>query len=249
MHLFLKPYRSMTFLALATSLVGLGCASTSKSTRSEAMTTTPQAQKAEDVHVGLLVRLEAKPGKEEEVRKFLEGGLPLVQAEPATAQWFALRFGPTSFGIFDTFADEAGRQAHLSGKVAAALMEKAPELLATPPTIQAVDLLATQAPGTPDTTETKALVVILEAKPGRAGELQKLLERGLPIIRAEMNTVHWYALRLSSSTFGIFDTFADEEGRQAHLSGEVAAAMMAKAPEVLAKPPVIEKVDVLAVKR
>jgi len=103
---------------------------------------TTQSQKAENVHVGLLVRLEAKAGKEAEVQKFLEGGLSLVQAEPATAQWFALRLGPTSFGIFDTFADEAGRQAHLSGKVAAALMAQAPELLAQPPSIEKVELLA-----------------------------------------------------------------------------------------------------------
>ncbi|MCP3167817.1 putative quinol monooxygenase [Myxococcus qinghaiensis] len=103
---------------------------------------TTQSQKAANVHVGLLVRLEAKAGKEAEVQKFLEGGLSVVQAEPATAQWFALRFGPTSFGIFDTFADEAGRQAHLSGKVAAALMAQAPELLAQPPSIEKVELLA-----------------------------------------------------------------------------------------------------------
>ncbi|NBD09230.1 MULTISPECIES: putative quinol monooxygenase [Corallococcus] len=110
-------------------------------------------------------------------------------------------------------------------------------------------MLAAQTPDTPDVAETKALVVTLEAKPGRAEEVQKLLERALPIIRDELDTVHWYALKLSSTTFGIFDTFADEEGRQSHLSGKVAAAMKAKAPEVLAKPPLIEKVDVLAVKR
>ncbi|WP_244237314.1 putative quinol monooxygenase [Corallococcus llansteffanensis] len=247
MKSFLTPYR-LTFLALATSLVGLGCASSSKSTTGESMTTT-QSQKAENVHVGLLVRLEAKPGKEGDVQKFLEGGLPLVQAEPATAQWFALRFGPTSFGIFDTFADEAGRQAHLGGKVAAALMAQAPELFATPPSIQSAELLATKAPGTPEATDQKALVVILEAKSGKEGEVQKFLEGGLPIVRDEPATLHWYAIRLSPTTFGIVDTFPDEAGRQAHLGGKVAAALMAQAPELLAKPPVIEQVDVLAVKR
>ncbi|AKF85081.1 hypothetical protein MFUL124B02_08920 [Myxococcus fulvus 124B02] len=103
---------------------------------------TTQSQKAGNVHVGLLVRLEAKAGKEADVQKFLEGGLPLVQAEPATAQWFAIRLGPSTFGIFDTFADDAGRQAHLAGKVAAALMAQAPELLARPPSIEKVDVLA-----------------------------------------------------------------------------------------------------------
>jgi quinol monooxygenase YgiN len=94
------------------------------------------------VKVGLLVRLEAKPGKENEVEAFLRSALPLVEAEPATVVWFALRLGPATFGIFDAFGDEAGRNAHLQGRVAAALGAKASELLATPPTIERVDVLA-----------------------------------------------------------------------------------------------------------
>jgi len=90
----------------------------------------------------LYVRLEAKPGKEAEVEKFLKDGLPLVQQEPATVAWFGIRMGPSTFGIFDAFPDEAGRQAHLNGKVAAALMAKAPELLAKPPLIEKIDVLA-----------------------------------------------------------------------------------------------------------
>jgi quinol monooxygenase YgiN len=97
--------------------------------------------------VALLVRLEAKPGKEKEVADFLRGGLAIVQEEPATVAWFALQLGPSTFGIFDAFPDEAGRQAHLSGKVAAALMAKASELLSQPPVIEKVDLLATKLPG------------------------------------------------------------------------------------------------------
>jgi quinol monooxygenase YgiN len=94
------------------------------------------------VNVALLVRLEAKPGKEADVEAFLRAGLPLVEAEPATTEWFGLRFGPSTFGIFDAFPDEAGRDAHLSGRVAAALGAKASELLAKPPTIERVDVLA-----------------------------------------------------------------------------------------------------------
>jgi quinol monooxygenase YgiN len=92
------------------------------------------------VSKGLLVRLEAKPGKEADVERFLKAGLPLVQEEPKTTTWFALRLGPTSFGIIDTFADESGRQAHLAGRVAEAL--KASELFAKPPEIEKVDVLA-----------------------------------------------------------------------------------------------------------
>jgi quinol monooxygenase YgiN len=98
------------------------------------------------VKVGLYVRLEAKPGKEKEVEAFLHGGLALVQQEPATVAWFALRLGPTTFGIFDAFPDEAGRQAHLTGKVAAALMEKAADLFSEPPSIEKVDVIASKLP-------------------------------------------------------------------------------------------------------
>ena len=93
------------------------------------------------VTVALFVRLEAKPGKEAEVERFLQSALPIVQEEPATTAWFAIRMSATMFGIFDAFPDEAGRQAHLAGRVAAALMANAAELFAHPPTIEQVDVL------------------------------------------------------------------------------------------------------------
>jgi quinol monooxygenase YgiN len=98
------------------------------------------------VTVALWVRLEAKPGKETEVEEFLNSGLALVEEEPDTIAWFALRLGPSTFGIFDAFPDESGRQAHLSGRVAAALMAKASDLLAQPPAIEKVDVLAAKLP-------------------------------------------------------------------------------------------------------
>jgi len=98
------------------------------------------------IKVALLVRLEAKPGKEAQVEAFLRAGLPLVQQEPATAVWFAIRLGPSTFGIFDAFPDDSGRQAHLAGQVAAALMAKASELLAQPPAIEKADVLAVKLP-------------------------------------------------------------------------------------------------------
>lgn len=98
------------------------------------------------VNVGLLVRVEAKPGKEAEVEDFLRSGLAIVQGEPATTVWFAIRLGPSTFGIFDAFPDDNGRKAHLSGRVAAALMQKAPDLFVQPPTIEPVDILAAKLP-------------------------------------------------------------------------------------------------------
>jgi quinol monooxygenase YgiN len=99
------------------------------------------------VKVALYVRLEAKPGKEQEVADFLRSGLPLAQEEPATTAWFALQMGPSTFGIFDAFPDDAGRQAHLAGRIAAALMAKATDLLSEPPSISKVDVLAAKLPG------------------------------------------------------------------------------------------------------
>jgi quinol monooxygenase YgiN len=98
------------------------------------------------VKVGLFVRLEAKPGKEAEVESFLKGGLAIVQGEPATIAWFAIRLGPSTFGIFDVFPDDSGRQAHLSGRVAAALMARSAELFSSPPSIENVAVLAVKLP-------------------------------------------------------------------------------------------------------
>lgn len=102
---------------------------------------------ASTVTVGLLARVEAKPGKEAEVERFLKSALEIVQQEPATTAWFAVRFGPSSFGIFDVFPDNSGRQAHLTGQVAAALLERASELFTQAPVIEQVDILADKLPG------------------------------------------------------------------------------------------------------
>ena len=90
----------------------------------------------------ILARVEAKPGKEKEVLEFLKSALPLAQDEPGTIRWYALQIGPSTFGIFDTFETEEGRQAHLDGPIAAALMANASALLAKDPVIEMVELLA-----------------------------------------------------------------------------------------------------------
>jgi quinol monooxygenase YgiN len=90
----------------------------------------------------LFVRLEAKTGREQEVESFLRAALNTVDTEDGTPLWFALRFGPSTFAIFDAFPDDAAREAHLSGEVAGSLMEKAPQLLAGDPTIEHADVLA-----------------------------------------------------------------------------------------------------------
>src|SRR6478752_8506053 len=96
--------------------------------------------------LGLFVRLEAKPGKEKDVAAFLKQGLQMAQQEATTPLWFALRLGPSTFGVFDAFADESGRQAHLNGAIAQALMAQAPNLLASPPVIERVEVLGAKLP-------------------------------------------------------------------------------------------------------
>ncbi len=98
------------------------------------------------VKVALLVTLEAMPGKEAETAEFLKSALPLVEAEPATTVWFGIQLGPSTFGIFDAFPDEDGREAHLAGKVAETLFAKASELFAAEPSIQKIDVLASKLP-------------------------------------------------------------------------------------------------------
>src|SRR5579872_4200947 len=95
----------------------------------------------------LFVRLEAKPGKEKEVAQFLQAGVGMAQQEAGTPVWFALQIGPSTFGVFDAFYDEAGRQAHLNGSIAQALGANAPHLLAQPPSIERIDILGAKLPG------------------------------------------------------------------------------------------------------
>ena len=101
-----------------------------------------------EVTVGLLVTLRAREGKHDELAEFLASARPLVESEPATLSWFGFRIDESRFGIFDTFADSAGRAAHLDGPVAEALLAKADELLSEPPTIELIDVLAAKLPST-----------------------------------------------------------------------------------------------------
>ncbi len=106
------------------------------------------------VNVGLMVRLEAKPGKEIDVESFLRDQLTFAQGEPETTAWFAMRLGPQTFAIFDAFPNESGREAHLSGQIAEELKSIAPSLLAKPPTIEKIDVLAAKIPAHSDVPDS-----------------------------------------------------------------------------------------------
>ncbi|MFD3451396.1 putative quinol monooxygenase [Streptomyces sp. NPDC058691] len=96
--------------------------------------------------IGLLVRIEARPEHAGEVEAMLRGALELAQAEEGTVTWFSFRESPTVFGVFDSFADETGRTAHLQGRIAEALKEATGTMLASPPDIRRVDVLAAKLP-------------------------------------------------------------------------------------------------------
>jgi quinol monooxygenase YgiN len=99
------------------------------------------------VTVGILATLKAKPGMEDELAQFLAGALPLAEGEPETTAWFAIKLDDSTYGIFDAFPSSDGRQAHLAGPIASALMAKAGDLLSEPPSIKPVDVLAAKLPG------------------------------------------------------------------------------------------------------
>ena len=96
--------------------------------------------------------------------------------------------------------------------------------------------------------EQLGILAVLEAKPGKEKEVEQFLKSAATLADQEQQTVSWYAIKLGPSKFGIFDTFADQKGRDAHLKGEIAKALFARADELLAKPPAIEQPEIIAVK-
>ncbi|MDH7445778.1 putative quinol monooxygenase [Aquimarina sp. 2201CG14-23] len=200
--------------------------------------------------IGLLVIMKAKAGKEQDVKNFLLGGLALVNQEPQTVSWYAFQIDDKTFGIYDTFETEVGRQAHLSGEVAKALLANADNLLESfdvSRSIQAVNVVASNhKPG----IQNKGLLVIMKAKQGKSGDVENFLNVGKQLVGDEPKTLSWYAIQLDESTFAIFDTFKEDTGRDAHLTGKVAAALMENAPVILESfdASAIQKIDILASK-
>jgi quinol monooxygenase YgiN len=201
------------------------------------------------VSKGLLVRLEAKSGMDEQVEAFLISALPLVRQEPATTAWFAIRFGRSEYGIFDVFPDDSGRDAHLSGAVAKALMEQAETLLAQPPRIQKLDVLAHKLPETaPDQPNTKGLLLTFEAKEGHQQQVEQFLRDARPLVVDEPETVAWFAILTDDKQYGIFDVFPDHGGRFKHLTGHVPRELAKHALSLLGSVPDPDLLNVLAEK-
>jgi len=196
---------------------------------------------------GLLVRLEAKPGIEDQVENFLVSALPLVRQEPATTAWFAIHFGGSEYGIFDVFPDDAGRDAHLSGPIAKALMANAETLLSKPPQIQKLDVLAYKLPETPlAEPNTKGLVLTFEAKEGHQQQVEQFLRDARALVLEEPDTTAWFAIHTDDNQYGIFDVFPSHGGRLKHLTGHVPRELAKHALSLLGSLPDPDLLDVLA---
>lgn len=187
------------------------------------------------------IPFEAKSGQDKELTAFLKEGATLVaQTEPNTLYWYALKKNDGSFGIFDFFPNEAGRSEHFAGKVAAALNTNADTLVAhgwdkgVVANISNFSILSYKEPDTDLENATSATYIVLKAQPGKEQELQQLLIGAASVVaQTEPKTLLWTSLKLDSNTFGIFDTFTDEGGREAHFAGKVAAALKAQADDLV----------------
>ena len=196
---------------------------------------------------GLIVRLHAKHGRENQLEDFLVGAAPSVQLEPATSAWFALRFGRGEYGIFDAFPNEAGRQAHLSGAVAAQLMAQARDLLESGPRIEKVGILASKMPEPlPAQPVTRGLLLAFKAQQGHELKVEQFLRDAEPLVQAEPGTVAWFALQFENGEYGIFDVFPDNGARFAHLTGHVPRELTRHALSLLGGLPDIDMLQVLA---
>jgi quinol monooxygenase YgiN len=199
---------------------------------------------------GLLARLKAHSSQISETEQFLKSAVPLVQAEPATSVWFALRFGRGEYGIFDAFANEAGRQAHLQGQVASALMAQTPQLLEKAPDIATVDIIASKMPPDlpelPPTAITCGLLLSFRAKEGNELKVEQFLRDAEPRVQQEPGTIAWFALRWPQRRYGIFDVFPDHGARFAHITGHVPRELAKHALTLLGGMPAMDMLDVLA---
>jgi len=201
------------------------------------------------------VPLTAQAGKEEALAQFLVGGHGIVLDEPLTHQWYAAKLiGTSEFIIFDTFPHEEGRTAHLTGPIPAALMENAPTLLIGGPKLEEIvcEILAHKVNKAGEGVKsglTTGLRALFTAKPEKKEVVKKFLIDALPLAEAETGTVSWYAIHWpGTDNFGIVDFFSNDEAREAHLQGPIAAALVASVEENMTGAPDIAKLEVLAAK-
>lgn len=187
------------------------------------------------------IPFKAASNQEQNLAAFLEEGAKLVaQTEPNTLHWYALTKADGSVGIFDFFPNEAGRAEHFAGKVAAALNANADKLVkdgwdkGIVTNITNSSVLSFKESSHDAPKATKATYILLNAQNGKEQALQQLLIGAAQVVaKTEPKTLLWTSLKLDENTFGIFDTFTDEDGRNAHFAGKVAAALKSQADDII----------------
>lgn len=226
--------RISSLLASLSLFVG-ACAHTSNHSNTENVTMTKAT----------MIRLTANTGKSDDLANFLRSGSALVaETEPATVEWHALgaEQDAQEQAIFDTFIDQAGREAHFGGQVAAALKANASELVqdgwdqGVVANVVHYDVLAAHVSDEPEVTLRKATFIPIVARAGKANALEAFLIAGRDLVaETEPGTKQWYALKQEGveGHFVIYDLFADDAGRAAHFAGKVAAALQSKAEELV----------------
>ena len=191
---------------------------------------------------GLFATLEAAPGKEDELERLLVDAQSIVDGEPKTTSWFALRMGRGEYGIFDAFLDDAGRDAHLQGGVVAALRDHA-DLLEGEPEIEKVDVLADKVTSG---AVAKGLLLRLPIKESHRDDAAEFLRKGESVVNAEPGTTNWFAIRFENGDHGVFDVFPNPKGRRAHLAGKIPRQLAIHGLPWLAGLPQMSFADVLA---
>lgn len=199
---------------------------------------------------GLLIRLEARSGKDAELEEFLRSANKAIQLETTTSAWFALRFGRSDYGIVNLFPNSAGRDAYLEGQVSRALKERGETLLSRYPTVLGMSVLAEKLPGSSITVPevSKGLLLTFKAKAGHEMDVERMLLDAQPMVMEEPDTVAWCSVRFDNGVYGIFDVFPDGNARFRHITGHVPRELAKHAFTMFGSFPDMEMVDVLAAK-
>lgn len=195
-----------------------------------------------DIHQASYIQFDAHKGQETNLGDFLKQGAKLVRkTEPQTKLWFALQGNAETFGIFDVFPDNKGREIHFSGKVASALHDKAADLIkggweeGILNNVQNSEILSNNHYHFEKILKaTKASYIVLKVQPGKGKDLEILLHNAANIItQSEPETSLWLALKIDSSTYAIFDTFTNEAARTTHFKGIVAETLKENAQNLI----------------
>jgi len=194
----------------------------------------------------LFVRLDVKHKRDKETEAFLSSAIPLVQQEPGTNAWFAVRFGRSDYGIFDVFPDKVSRDLHLTGDVAKALV--ANDLFDNAPDIKEIEILGSKLPSNHllPQPNTKGIFLTFKAKEGHELEVEKFLKDAESFAIDEEQTSAWFAFQMPGNIYGIFDVFPDNEARLRHLTGRIPTELIKHAFSLLGSFPDIDLFTVVA---